>query len=141
MQVTSFYPVLLSTDVPEMATFFRRHFGFEALFETDWYVHLQSVTDPSVNLAVLAEDHETIPEPGRGRTGGVILNLEVEDVDNEHARLVSQGVTVLQPLRDEGFGQRHFIIAGPDGVLIDVIRPIPPSAEFAASYTEAALPR
>ena len=40
----------------------------------------------------------------------------------------------------ERFGQRHFITADPNGVLIDVVTPIPPSPEFAALYSEAALP-
>ncbi len=40
-------------------------------------------------------------------------------------------------LRSEELGQRHFITADPNGVLIDVIKPIPPSAEFLAHYTEA----
>ena len=42
---------------------------------------------------------------------------------------------------DEPFGQRHFITADPNGVMIDVIKPIPPSAEFAAQYADEALPR
>jgi uncharacterized glyoxalase superfamily protein PhnB len=141
MQVTSFYPVILSTDVAAAAQFYRQHFGFRPLFEADWYVHLQAADQPEVNVALLALDHQTIPEAGRNRTGGVILNLEVEDVDAEFARLREAGLTLLQPLRDEAFGQRHFILAGPDGVLIDVIRPIPPDAAFAAAYAEAALPR
>jgi hypothetical protein len=44
------------------------------------------------------------------------------------------------PLRDEDFGQRHFITADPNGVLIDVIKPIPPSAEFAELYAKDSLP-
>lgn len=43
-------------------------------------------------------------------------------------------------LRDEDFGQRHFITRDPNGVLIDVIKPIPPSADFAALYASEALP-
>ena len=46
----------------------------------------------------------------------------------------------LETLRDEPFGQRHFITRDPNGVLIDVIKPIPPSAEFAAQYAGEALP-
>jgi hypothetical protein len=42
------------------------------------------------------------------------------------------GPPIRLPLRDEAFGRRHFITADPDGVLIDVIKPIPPSPEFAA---------
>jgi hypothetical protein len=41
-----------------------------------------------------------------------------EDVDAVHAE----------------FGQRHFIIAAPDGVLVDVITPIEPGPEFAEQF-------
>ncbi|WP_309665553.1 VOC family protein [Tabrizicola sp.] len=141
MQSTSYYPVLLSADVPAAAAFYCDHFHFTPLFTADWYVHLQSTEDPAINLALVAQDHETIPAPARGKTGGVILNFEVADPDAHHARLKAAGLTILLPLRDEAFGQRHFIAAAPDGVLIDVIRPIPPSADFAAQYAPDALPQ
>lgn len=141
MRTTSFYPVLLSADVPRASAFYQHHFGFRALYEADWYVHLQSISDPGCNLAIVAKDHATIPADWRGQTGGVILNFEVEDVDVQYDRLRAEGLTVALPLRDEDFGQRHFILAGPDGALIDVIRPIPPSADQAALYAKEALPR
>lgn len=140
MKVTSYYPVLMTHNVAGTAAFYRAHFGFIALFSADWYVHLQSADDASVNLAVLDGDHATIPESARGRVGGLLLNFEVEDVDAVHARLRDAGLPVLLSLRDEAFGQRHFITADPNGVLIDIIQPIPPSAEFAAQYREGALP-
>ena len=37
-------------------------------------------------------------------------------------------------IRSEDFGQRHFIVADPDGVLIDVITPIAPAADYADQY-------
>ena len=141
MRTTSFYPVLLSADVPAASAFYQRHFRFRPMYEADWYVHLQSVEDPGTNLAIVAKDHETIPASARGRTGGVLLNFEVEDVDAEYRRLGGEGLEVALPLRDEVFGQRHFILQAPDGVLVDVIRPIPPSAEHAVLYDDAALPR
>ena len=123
MTATSIYPVILSTTVESTAQFFIDHFGFEAVFAADWYVSLRR---DAWELAVLAHDHETIPLPLRGTaTAGVIINIEVDDVDAEHARLVDTGrVEIVQPLRSEVFGQRHFIVAGPDGVLVDVITPI-----------------
>jgi hypothetical protein len=36
--------------------------------------------------------------------------------------------------RNEAFGQRHFIVAAPDGVLVDVITPIEPSDGYAAQF-------
>ncbi|QWP75732.1 VOC family protein [Lysobacter sp. K5869] len=140
MKVTSYYPVIMTGDVAGTAAFYQAHFGFVALFAADWYVHLQSAADPSINLAVLDGGHHTIPEAARGRVGGLLLNFEVEDVDAVHARLVAAGLPVLLSLRDEAFGQRHFITADPNGVLLDIITPIAPSEEFAAQYDASALP-
>lgn len=67
----------------------------------------------------------------------MLLNFEVADVDAEYETLSAAGVPILLELRDEPFGQRHFIAADPNGVLIDVITVIPPSPEFAAGYLEA----
>ena len=141
MKTTSYYPVIMTADVAATAAFYVEHLGFRPLFESDWYVHLQSAGDESVNLAILDGNHETIPEQGRGRVSGLLLNFEVEDVDAVHDRLVAAGLPVLRSLRDEDFGQRHFITADPNGVLIDIIKPIPPSAEFAAQYADEALPQ
>ncbi|MCU0827876.1 MAG: VOC family protein [Tabrizicola sp.] len=140
MRTTSYYPVLLSADVTKAAAFYIRHFQFQPLYQADWYVHLQSTEDPATNLAILAQDHPTIPVQARSRLGGAILNFEVDDPDAQHARLAAAGVPITQTLRDEDFGQRHFIVTGPDGILIDIIRPIPPSPEEASNYNPTRLP-
>lgn len=138
MRTTSYYPVLMTEDVSATASFYRTHFGFRALFDADWYVHLQSPDNPCVNLAIVDCRHSTIPQIARRPIAGLLLNFEVDDVDAEYARLTTTGLPILLALRDEAFGQRHFITADPNGVLIDVITPIPPSAEFAAQYTDDA---
>jgi catechol 2,3-dioxygenase-like lactoylglutathione lyase family enzyme len=140
MKCTQYYPVLMTDDVAASADFFTRHFGFRAQYEDASYVHLQMGDDPAVNLAILKGDHATIPEQGRGRASGLLLNFEVEDVDAVHDRLTAEGLEPILSLRSEAFGQRHFILQGPEGVLIDIVTPIPPSAEFAASYSAEALP-
>jgi uncharacterized glyoxalase superfamily protein PhnB len=135
MRCTQFYPVLMVDDVEGVAAFYERYFRFARIFASGWYIHLQSVEDQSINLAILQGDHETIPAPGRGRVAGMLLNFEVEDVDAEFARAEAAGLPILLPLRDEPFGQRHFITCDPAGVLIDVITPIQPSPEFLTQYS------
>lgn len=139
MKTTSYYPVLMVDDVSASAAFYIRHFRFKPLFESDWYVHLQSAEDESVNLAILQGDHETIPVEGRGRASGILINFEVEDVDAIHDRLSAEGLPIRRSLRDEAFGQRHFITQDPNGVLIDVIKQIPPSEEFLAQFAPEAV--
>lgn len=140
MKAMSYYPVIMTGDVAGTAAFYIEHFGFEALFSAAWYVHLQSKESEHVTLAILDGSHETIPEGGRGTVSGLLLNFEVEDVDAVYERLKAAGLTIRRDIRDEDFGQRHFITADPNGVLIDIIAPIAPSAEFAALYDASALP-
>lgn len=141
MKLTQYYPVIQTDDVPGTAAFYVEHFAFAEAFSSDWYVHLQSTLDPSVNLAVLDGQHETVPEVGRGATTAMILNFEVDDVDAVYARLMKAGLPNVKSLRDEPFGQRHFITQDPNGLLIDVVTPIPPSEEYAHQYAPDALPQ
>jgi catechol 2,3-dioxygenase-like lactoylglutathione lyase family enzyme len=140
MKSTSFYPVIMTGSVAETAGFYVRLFGFKPLFDSEWYVHLQSECDPAMNIAILDRSHESIPSGARSAVSGLLLTFEVEDVDAEYARLKAENLPILLELRDEVWGQRHFITADPSGVLLDIIKPIPPSPEFAAKYDEAALP-
>ncbi|MFF9568329.1 VOC family protein [Streptomyces sp. NPDC014685] len=134
-----FYPVLATPDVAASRDFYTRHFGFEVTFEADWYVSLRRPDAPQYELALLDHTHPTCPESHRSALrGGLLLNFEVDDVDAEHRRLVTAaGLPEVLSLRTEEFGQRHFIVAAPDGVLIDVITVVPPGEEYAAQYTGA----
>jgi catechol 2,3-dioxygenase-like lactoylglutathione lyase family enzyme len=137
MNLTSLYPVLLTTDAPASARFYQTHFDFEVTFDSDWYVSLRL---GDYELALLDATHSTIPEGFRGLpAAGVLLNIEVDDVDAVHERLVVAGLTPVLPLRSEDFGQRHAIFAGPDAVLIDIITPIPPTGEFAKQFSGSAI--
>lgn len=137
MQITSYYPVLMVDNVATTSAFYRAHFDFEPAFEADWYVHLRSKMQEGVDLAIVAGDHDTIPAKARGSARGLLINFEVEDVDAVYDKVRAAGLPILVPLRDEPFGQRHFITEDPNGVLIDVIKPIPPSAEYLESYAKS----
>ncbi len=139
MKTTSYYPVLMTDDVAGTAAFYVDHFEFTPLFESDG-TSTSSARDRRVNLGIVAGDHETVPPEGRGKVCGLLINFEVKDPDSVYERVVAAGLPILRTLRDEPFGQRHFITRDPNGVLIDVIRPIPPSAEFAAQYAGEAMP-
>ncbi|MFJ3582810.1 VOC family protein [Streptomyces sp. NPDC090127] len=138
-KLSGFYPVLATRDVAAARDFYTRHLGFEVTFEADWYVSLRRPDTPQYELALLDHAHPTVPTGHRvALQGGLLLNFEVEDVDAEYQRLVAEGrLPEVLPLRTEEFGQRHFIVAAPDGVLIDIITVVPPSEEYAAQYTDA----
>ncbi|TDD94786.1 VOC family protein [Actinomadura rubrisoli] len=136
MMLTSFYPVIGTSRLAECHDFYTRLFGFETTFEADWYVSLRR--QGPYELALLDYTHPTVPEGYRAPVQGLLLNFEVEDVDAEWERLVGgEGLRPELELRSEEFGQRHFIVADPGGVLIDVITPIAPSGAHADQYVTA----
>lgn len=135
MNLTSFYPVIGTQQITESRDFYTRLFGFEVTFEADWYVSLKRPGTPSYELALLDHTHPTVPEGYRAGIQGLLLNFEVEDVDAEWERLVvREGLKPALEIRTEQFGQRHFIVADPSGVLIDVITEIPPGDSYADSF-------
>lgn len=132
MKLSSFYPVICTSKVHELRDFYTTCFDFDVVFDAGWYVSLKRPGDRPFELGILSEDHETLPDRFRQPVRGLLLNFEVDDVDAEYQRLVEQhGLTPVSPLRSEEFGQRHFILEDPAGVLIDIITEIPPTREFA----------
>lgn len=135
MKINSFYPVIMSNDVEETSTFYQRYFDFSLQFEADWYVSLKNETGHE--LAILDATHETIPSNFGRTVQGLILNFEVENVDHIYQQLIHEAeLPVYLDIRDEEFGQRHFITCDPNGVLIDVITVIPPNESFDKQYKE-----
>ena len=132
MELASVYPVICTDKVAQSRAFYLEHFPFELTFDSDWYVSLKSTGARPFELAILDYRHETIPEGYREPfQGGLIINLEVEEVDSIFERFRDAGLPIHLELRSEPFGQRHFITSDPNGVLIDVIKVIPYSGEFA----------
>ena len=129
---SAYYPLLQVRDVATTAAFYRDLFGFTEVFASDWYMHLRA-PNGTQELALIAYDHETIPPEGRKPTTGLILSFEVADAEAEAQRFAARGIRLAQPLRDEVFGQRHFIASDPNGVLLDVITPIPPDPTWLAA--------
>lgn len=132
MQANALYPLLLVADPAPAAAFYEAHLGFEPVFANAWYVQLRSRHSPHIELAFITFDHDTIPAPGRMPTRGLLLSFEVADAAAEHARFGAAGLPIMQALRDEPFGQRHFIASDPNGILLDIITPIAPDPAWLA---------
>ncbi|HEY8576685.1 MAG TPA: VOC family protein [Devosia sp.] len=133
MRTTSLYPLIQVHEVESTARFYEDVLGFTRIFNSDWYVQLRAQGDHPFEIALIEQDHDTIPAAGRGPSCNVILSFYVEDAAAEYERLQLRGVTMAQPLRDEIFGQRHFIAADPNGILLDIITPIEPDPAFLAT--------
>lgn len=133
MRTSSFYPLIQVPDVEATAQFYERHLGFTRVFGIDWYVQLRATSDHPFEIAIIAQDHDSVPLSGQGTSRNTILSFYVDDAAAEEKRLIAAGVPVVQPLRDEVFGQRHFIAADPNGIMVDIITQIEPDPEWLAA--------
>ena len=133
MKVNSFYPVIMTKNVEECSEFFINTLEFETTFSSEWYISLMDKYDNEV--AFLESSHTTIPEGFRNQVRGLLLNFEVDNVDKIYKKLKeSLENRIVLDIRDEGFGQRHFIVEGPEKILIDIIQVIEPTDEFKDNY-------
>jgi catechol 2,3-dioxygenase-like lactoylglutathione lyase family enzyme len=126
------FPLTVTTDVRAAEQFYVDLFGMEVLADVGWYVQLYHRDNPSMQIAFIEDGHDSVPPSHRGHPRGVVMTLEFDGVDELHQRAIGMGLPIHVTLRDEPWGQRHFITEDPTGLLVDVVQPIDPSAEFLA---------
>jgi uncharacterized glyoxalase superfamily protein PhnB len=115
------------------AGWFAEHFGFTVGIDLGWYVNTQHPEHADLSLDFVQRDHPSWPEATRGaNVVGTLLAFLVADVDAEHARLSGAGLEVVMPLVTEPWGQRRFQLAGPDGLLVEVLQTVAPDPRWLA---------
>jgi catechol 2,3-dioxygenase-like lactoylglutathione lyase family enzyme len=77
-----------------------------------------------------------VPAGFRAVPAGSLVTVEVDDATALRTRAAELGAEVVLDLRDEPWGQRHFIVSDPDGLLVDVVQVIPPTREYAEQYAD-----
>ncbi|MBC6448980.1 VOC family protein [Actinokineospora xionganensis] len=88
----------------------------------------------SFRFDIVQVDHESTPEPYRDRpVAGTIFALVVEDAAAEEVRLRAAGAEIVKPGTDEPWGQRHFHVAVPGGLLLELVQMIAPDAAWLAA--------
>jgi catechol 2,3-dioxygenase-like lactoylglutathione lyase family enzyme len=130
----SLFPDICSTDLPACKIFYENLLGMKTVFELDWYIQMQSPADETLQIAFVAQDHDSVP-PGYGlKAQGVVVTVEMDDVDLVYRRALSLKLPVVQELKDEDWGQRHFMARDPNGLLVDLVQLIEPSEAYAEHF-------
>ena len=124
------FTVILVRDLTAAKAYDIGHLSFSVVFETDWYIHLSTATGIQVGFmrAGTPEMPAIFQDAHKGTS--VILSFETKDVDTAFAYVQKPGLLVVAPIKSEDWGQRHFILQDPNGILVDVIHNIQPSHEY-----------
>ena len=120
-----------TNDVPGCKEFYQRHFQAKVTFDCGWYVNLD-IGDDGASIQFMSPQGDTAPFGG----DGIVLNLQVDDVDAEYARLVEEGLEIVMPLEDHPWGDRGFSVIDPIGINLYIYATREPSEEFKQYYTE-----
>ncbi|WIM99783.1 VOC family protein [Actinoplanes oblitus] len=124
---------LAAVEPAASAAWFAEHFGFAVGIDLGWYVNTRHAGHPGLSLDFVQRDHPSWPAVTRGKNVvGTLLAFLVADVDAEYTRLRDAGLEVVMPLVTEPWGQRRFQVAGPDGLLVEVLQSVAPDPRWLA---------
>ena len=118
---------VVTEKVQESKHFYVRLFDCEVVYETDWFVLLELGGPELGFMSPNLESQAPIFRPAfQGK--GVWITVDVDDADAEHQRIQTLGVTIEVALRDEPWGDRHFVVIDPNGIAVDVVQRRQPEA-------------
>ncbi len=126
----SLFPDICSLNLVESKEFYVSLLGFKTIFEIDWYIQLQSPSLDPIQIAFVDINHPSVPQGYQKTPQGVVVTVEMDDVDKAYQKALDLNLPVIVELCDEEWGQRHFMVEDPNGLLVDVYSMIEPTAEF-----------
>jgi len=122
MGVRRIVPTVVSTQPELCREFYSGLLGLQLAMDMGWIATYVSPTNPTAQVSVVRDASSEVPLPS------VSITIEVEDVNRVHNEAVARGYPIVYPLTDEPWGVRRFAVVDPNGVVINVMRHIQPSA-------------
>lgn len=87
----------------------------------DWYLQLMPESDSRLNIGFVKPDHALFAGRTSSGTHGVVLTIHVDNVDEAYKRAKRLGAEIAAEIRNEDYGQRHFLVVDPNGLLLNVM--------------------
>jgi catechol 2,3-dioxygenase-like lactoylglutathione lyase family enzyme len=104
-------PNIRSDRPGETRDFFTGLLGFEPVMDLGWVVIVAAPGNPPAQVIIIGNDDPAAPG----------ISIEVDDVDEIHARAAERGLEIAYPLRDEEWGVRRFMLREPSGTIVNVL--------------------
>ena len=119
----------ISIEHPEVSRdFYIKYFNAKVKFDCGWYIN---VVIGDCDLCFMQPQSSDQPL-FNGK--GLMYNFEIEELDKEHNRLLSLGLTAVVPLEDHPWGDRGFGVVDPNGIILYFYKVIEPTEEFKKYY-------
>lgn len=114
---------VITEKVQESKEFYIRHFNCEVVYEgdDDWFVLLK-LGDSELGFMKPGLDSQATIYRAAFKGQGVWIAVDVDDVDAEYQRIKALGTPIEAGILDEPWGDRHFVIADPNGIGVDIVQ-------------------
>jgi len=106
-----------TTDPASVASFYSNLLGLETVMDHGWINTLQGAEQQSIQLSAASQGGSDTPVPA--------LSIEVDDLEEVHARAVSLGIVIEYGPVNEPWGVRRFYVRDPAGTLINILTHAP----------------
>lgn len=112
---------IVTPKLTETRDFYVNYFGMTVKFESEWFVLLD--TDEGTEVAFMLPNIERFhPLFQSEYSGGVWLTINVKEIDKEYDRLIkTKKIDIIQEIKTEPWGERHFVIRDPNNFAIDIV--------------------
>ncbi|MGW3209715.1 VOC family protein [Streptomyces sp. NPDC001135] len=128
MQITASTVSLTVDDVAASQRFFTAHLGYVEQAAAEGFASL-SRGDAAMDIVLLARGIAVLPADQRDQhASGLILAFTTTGIEIEEKRLRAEGVEITMPLREEPWGERLFQVTDPNGVIVQFVEWVTPSA-------------
>lgn len=124
IEIQAMFPVMVTPNLAAVKVFYEAVFGFNAVFyDPDFYLHLVSPST-GAQLGFLLPDHASQPAFLHSvmSTDGYVISLEVKDAAQAYAEAKSLKLNVAMELKEEAWGQIHFMLEDPAGFRVDIVQ-------------------
>lgn len=122
MQIQRLLTNLCTKDLEQSKQFYTRLFTFNVDYDSDWFVHL-STEGKELEIGLIAEGHDIVPAPAKGKASGIYLTFVVDNVDDLFQKAQQLAIPILQPPEMTFYGQKRMLLVAPEGTICDVSSP------------------
>jgi len=123
IKINEIYPLYVTNNLAELKEFYGAHFGFtDVFFDEEFYLHLLN-PDSGHQLGFMLPDHPSQPSILHSVSPniGTVISFDVSDAKEAWKTAQDAGLDIVLEYTEEAWGQHHFIVRDPQGLLIDIV--------------------
>jgi len=102
-----------ASDMEAARGFYGDILGMEVAMDMGWIVTFATGAPTTPQLSIMREGGSGTPVPD--------ISIEVDDVDDIHARMLEAGIAIAYGPADEPWGVRRFYVRDPFGRLVNIL--------------------